>query len=483
MNSSSKHIRGKAKWVKCPTGVIIDPCVQYISENSTSNIYASPDFGLTVIGSDSTTKSLTLFSNTENVELFAATWAVGDDFFEDTPISITDSTGFFASYADYAVNDYDISFDLHQWSVDNGAINGDTHSFTFSSRVGNGVCITELTSLTVHESIVVGVPIPSIPTELAIVSGDEQVSVSWEVGVLATNIVMNYKVSKDSNWIELIISTISPLLLLNLVNGTSYDFRIAARGVSGDSAFTSVVKASPVASADNSFRFTVNSATTGATNNDQFTITTGAGTFLYDVTTDDGYTATGLTGSHVITFPSGAGVHDVVITGEFAAMANNTSADAKKIDDISNWGMYGENSTSQNASFQGCSNLSISATDAARFDNVTNFFRMFFGDSSLTTFPNMTIGSATSFSNLCFISGVTNFPANMFDNTSATDFARAFEITNLTTQSIDNILISIDASGGVNGNFKQSGGQAPSAAGIVAKDSLVAKGWTIVHTT
>ena len=51
------------------------------------------------------------------------------------------------------------------------------------------------------------------------------------------------------------------------------------------------------------FMFSVNSAGVGTSNNDQFTIPVGAGTFLYDVSTDDGYSATGITGAHTITFP------------------------------------------------------------------------------------------------------------------------------------------------------------------------------------
>ena len=54
--------------------------------------------------------------------------------------------------------------------------------------------------------------------------------------------------------------------------------------------------------------------------------------------------------------------------------------------------------------------------------------------------------------------------------------------TNLTTQSIDDILVSLDTSGVSNGTFKQSGGQAPSATGEAAIDSLVGKGWTITVT-
>ena len=75
-----------------------------------------------------------------------------------------------------------------------------------------------------------------------------------------------------------------------------------------------------------------------------------------------------------------------------------------------------------------------------------------------------------------------DFPANMFDNYTATDFTDAFRDTNLSQTSIDNILVSIDAAGQTNGTFNQSGGSAPSAVGEAAVHSLVAKGWTVTAT-
>jgi hypothetical protein len=52
----------------------------------------------------------------------------------------------------------------------------------------------------------------------------------------------------------------------------------------------------------------------------------------------------------------------------------------------------------------------------------------------------------------------------------------------LLTQSIDDILVSLDTSGVSSGTFTQSGGQAPSATGEAAIDSLVGKGWTVTVT-
>ena len=232
------------------------------------------------------------------------------------------------------------------------------------------------------------------------------------------------------------------------------------------------------------FMFSVNSAGVGTSNNDQFTIPVGVGTFLYDIATDDGYSATGITGAHTITFPSGAGVHNVVITELFPGMRFNGGGDDDKILTIDKWGDYGKGSVDQVGAFFGCSLLLINATDTGDFGQVVNFFRFGLAASDITILPFMNLSSGNNFNSFMgAANSLTTFPANMFDNSPATNYTNAFSSTSLTTQSIDNILVSIDTAGGVNGSFKQSGGQSPSATGIAAKDSLVAKGWTVVYTT
>ena len=304
------------------------------------------------------------------------------------------------------------------------------------------------------------------------------------------------------------------------------------------------------------FKFTVNTAESGTSGVDQFTIPVGAGTFLYNVTTEDGYSATGLTGDHTITFPTGTGIHNVEITGSFPSMKFNSSGDRNKFSTIENFGIYGINSLDQTSAFYGCSNLLVNATDIGHLENVTNFTQLFrscgsivsiprfntssattfaiafFGCGQLTEFPlldtsnvtslNFTFTSCSSLTGFPLIdtSSVTNFsqawfncnsitlfpainpisstsfnktwgncavlntfPANIFNNSiSTSNYTEAFSSTNLTEQSIDNILVSIDSNGVSNGTFEQSGGEAPSAIGLAAKDSLVAKGWTIVYT-
>ena len=241
---------------------------------------------------------------------------------------------------------------------------------------------------------------------------------------------------------------------------------------------------------------------------DFFNITTGAGTFLYDVTTDDGYSATGLTGDHLITFPTGSGIHKVSISGVFPAFDFTLGVDNEKIIDISNFGIYGLGSTNQTQAFLDNENLTITATDGGNFQNVVSFDSAFKGCEALTSFPLIDTGKGEEFNNawencavltefpLLDFSSATDldsawqgclllktFPSNAFDNCTATNFTEAFRNTGLNTQSIDNILESLDVAGQINGTFDQTGGQAPSSVGLAAKVSLEAKGWTISVTT
>lgn len=261
------------------------------------------------------------------------------------------------------------------------------------------------------------------------------------------------------------------------------------------------------ANVNNNLVFTVQSDVVGTSNDNQFTIPTLGSGYLYEISTDDGYTATGVTGNHTITFPSGVGVHTVTISAELGGFPKfyfNNGGDRLKIMDISNFGIYGYGSNSQQFAFRSCNNLTISATDIGRFENVLNFRLIFqntnvytlplIDTSSVTTFESAFSANFTTFPALDLSSGTNfekawqnnsnllNFPPNMFDNSSATNYDRAFRGTNLTQTSIDNILVSIDTAGQSNGTFEQSGGSAPSSTGLAAINSLVAKGWTVTYT-
>ena len=303
------------------------------------------------------------------------------------------------------------------------------------------------------------------------------------------------------------IQAISPSGDTNIVGGGATDERFIIT-VKTDNAGTSATN-----------QFTIPTSTTGITQ-----------AFNYDIETSDGQTITGVTGDTTITFPS-AGTYDIFISGSFPYMRFSNGGDKLKLLDIKNFGIYALGSTTQDRAFRGCSNMVISATDSGNFGSVTTFSLCWQGCSSLTSFPLIDTSSVTNFQsawaycssltsfpqidtssgtnfgatwvgllsltsfplldtssgtnfNLCWgdSTNLTTFPANAFDTNIATNYTNAFRKTNLTTQSIDDILVSLDTSGVSNGSFTQSGGQAPSATGEAAIDSLVGKGWTITVT-
>ena len=330
--------------------------------------------------------------------------------------------------------------------------------------------------------------------------------VGWGQGSVNNNVGWGQGASNnDIGWGN--IQAISPSGETNIVGGGGVDERFIIT-VKTDNAGTS-----------SDTQFTIPTSTTGITQ-----------AFLYDIETSDGQTITGNTGDTTITFPS-AGEYDIFISGSFPYIYFNNSGDRQKLLDIKNFGIYALGSTSQNNAFLGCSEMDISATDSGYFGSVNNFYqtlrnctsltsfplldtssgtefrRAWNGCSSLTSFPSINTSSGTLFNEAWFgctsltsfplidtssstdfkyawtnCSSLATFPANAFDNNIATNYSFAFLNTALTATSIDDILVSLDTNGVSNGTFTQSGGQAPSATGEAAIDSLVGKGWTITVT-
>jgi len=115
----------------------------------------------------------------------------------------------------------------------------------------------------------------------------------------------------------------------------------------------------------------------------------------------------------------------------------------------------------------------------------TDFITAWYYCNSLTSFPLIDTSSGTNFTQAWYnCTSLTSFPANAFDNVKGGDFYEAFKNTALTQTSIDNILVSLVASGISAGTrvFDQSGGSAPSATGEAAIDTLRSRGWTVTVT-
>jgi len=115
----------------------------------------------------------------------------------------------------------------------------------------------------------------------------------------------------------------------------------------------------------------------------------------------------------------------------------------------------------------------------------TNFFAAWNNCTSLTSFPLIDTSAGSDFERAwenC--TSLTTIPAGLFDNIKGGELTGAFTNTALTQTSIDNILVSLVASGIASGTrvFGQSGGSAPSAAGEAAIDTLRSRGWTVTVT-
>jgi hypothetical protein len=137
--------------------------------------------------------------------------------------------------------------------------------------------------------------------------------------------------------------------------------------------------------------------------------------------------------------------------------------------------------TSFSRAWQDCSSLtSLPLIDTS---SGTNFAIAWLRCSSLTSFPLIDTSSGSGFG-LAWrdCTSLTSFPANAFDNIKGGDFSSAFNNTALTQTSIDNVLVSLVASGIAAGVFDQSGGSAPSAVGEAAIDTLRSRGWTVTVT-
>jgi hypothetical protein len=124
----------------------------------------------------------------------------------------------------------------------------------------------------------------------------------------------------------------------------------------------------------------------------------------------------------------------------------------------------------------------------------TNFKQTWASCSSLTSFPSLNfdaaVGVASGSTFLGFrgawqsCTSLANFPANLFNNTTCTHYLEAFQNCALTSQSIENIIVSINTANTSNGNLSLQGGTNATkttwtTAANTAYDALIARGWTI----
>jgi hypothetical protein len=261
------------------------------------------------------------------------------------------------------------------------------------------------------------------------------------------------------------------------------------------------------------------------------------GTVSYDVDWGDGNSESSTSNALVHTYAAGSYTIQITSAGVYRPYFSTNSADALQItsveiDDGINLG------TALGSSWRGASNMTDFTASSAT-STVTYFYETWRNCSGLTSFPLVDTSAGTEFGNAWYYcSGLTSFPlidtsngnsfarawqatgltsfpsldfssattfnnswraatslsafpANMFDTTgtlASSAFTDAWKFCALTAQSIENILVSLDANGASNISLGiQSGYNAGystwSTAAQTALSNLQTKGWTVSYNT
>ena len=223
------------------------------------------------------------------------------------------------------------------------------------------------------------------------------------------------------------------------------------------------------------YRFTVNTATTdrSSSNADQFKLpTVSAGSYNAVVLWGDGQsdTITSYNQSEVTHTYSSSGTYTVDIKGSFVGHSY-VGGDALKVMSLQNWG--GTNLTINNtAAFQGCANMSISATDTCTLTgDLSSCFRStnITGGLSGWDFTNVTSFTAG-------LTGITNWNEDISSWSISNCGSFGFFGTAMSTANYDALLIAWEAqSVQVAVNFDTSAQYTSGGAAEAARTSLIGK--------
>ncbi len=218
--------------------------------------------------------------------------------------------------------------------------------------------------------------------------------------------------------------------------------------------FTGDTQLSAACDPSNLFILTYNTQNSGVTNNDSFRIP-GVGTYDVDIGNDGTFELLDQTGSIDIDltgYPSySAGLIQVAIrdavsgSGTFQQIQFNDGNDDTKLTSIDQWGTIAW--TSMANAFEGCSNMTMAATDTPNLTGVTDFSSIFSGASSFNgNISSWNVSSGINFSSM--FNGVTAFNQNIgsWNVSSGTDFSSMFNGVTAFNQNIG----SWNVSSGVN---------------------------------
>ncbi len=234
MNKYSKYTRSEAKWILCAEA---NPCASFKANSDISLSFVEPTLQVNITGNEATLKTVTLYCNTNNTELFSGVWNIYDSISSDSPVQNTGVLEFRGSYVTESPNNNRIIADLNQYALDMGASHGDIYSFTFSSRLSNGDCDTELVSVT--ENINVTGVLPVEPTNVTLINGDTEIGVGWFGGFGATQYVVSYRLPSDVTFTEVIVSGVNHILT-GLINDSVYQIKVKSRNEVGDSIYSPI---------------------------------------------------------------------------------------------------------------------------------------------------------------------------------------------------------------------------------------------------
>jgi len=120
-----------------------------------------------------------------------------------------------------------------------------------------------------------------------------------------------------------------------------------------------------------------------------------------------------------------AGTYDIKITGTFVGWSVNSYADRLKIMQVKQWGIL--SLISSVGIFNGCANLTITATDTLDTSALTTMASFFQGCASITTVPNM---------NLWDVSNVTSLASCFLNCTNFNQSLNSWNVSNVTNLSL-----------------------------------------------
>lgn len=185
--------------------------------------------------------------------------------------------------------------------------------------------------------------------------------------------------------------------------------------------------------AEERFVIRVKTDNPGSTSNDEFRLPWVSPEAI-DIDWGDGNVDTGVTGQQTHTYAS-SGIYDIKVTAVTGQIRFASSGDSEKLIEIKNWGTCIWQDFF--VAFNGCSNMTMSATDAPNLSILTSALGAFANCSLFNSNINhWDVSNVENFANMFTRATIYNKPLNLWDMSSAIDISSMFEETNDFNQNI-----------------------------------------------